>query len=201
MATICVTNSITIQPGENFVLPPGAEIIGSTDVDSITSSCVDLTNVEEPELFIALVPTFNNSNGIGEFFESDSAAGDGQFVTGHSLNKVDTFYSFKGAPGDGYYGTALLLSQDLTNIPALNQLISVVPGIFAGNGYTTNNGSSANRLYIWQIKVLPSIGKNLEVLFGTDGENFLGEAIMPYRIKFYERSTIDPLITTLPPII
>lgn len=49
--TNCITKSITLSPGEPFVLPAGATIIGATDVDAIDSTCADLTDLEEYQCY------------------------------------------------------------------------------------------------------------------------------------------------------
>lgn len=62
--TSCVYQSITLQAGETFILPPGAEVVSVTDVTNITSEndCLDLTNVEEVECYGVI---FGDSNESG----------------------------------------------------------------------------------------------------------------------------------------
>lgn len=45
----CIISTVTLQPGQSFVLPAGATIIGATDSGSITSvnDCADLTAIED----------------------------------------------------------------------------------------------------------------------------------------------------------
>jgi hypothetical protein len=48
----CSIQAITIQPGEPFNLPPGAEILSVSNINSLTSSCPLPNNLEEPECYI-----------------------------------------------------------------------------------------------------------------------------------------------------
>lgn len=52
--TPCPIRSITLQAGESYVLPPGAEIISATDIDLIesTNDCANLDNVEDLNCYI-----------------------------------------------------------------------------------------------------------------------------------------------------
>jgi len=51
--TSCIYQSVTLQPGEIFTLPPGAEVVSITDLASITSEddCLDTSNLEALECF------------------------------------------------------------------------------------------------------------------------------------------------------
>ena len=53
MPTNCITKSFTLVPGESFVLPVGAEVLSISDQTSVTSSCVDLTNLEQQKCYVA----------------------------------------------------------------------------------------------------------------------------------------------------
>lgn len=50
----CAYRSITLQAGESYVLPPGAEIISATDPTLIESvnDCANLDNIEELQCYI-----------------------------------------------------------------------------------------------------------------------------------------------------
>ena len=42
----CIYRAVTLQAGESFVLPPGAELLGVSDIGNITSTC-NTDNLEE----------------------------------------------------------------------------------------------------------------------------------------------------------
>ncbi len=43
MATNCIYRTVKLTAGETFVLPPGAEVMGVSDLAAVTSSCGELT--------------------------------------------------------------------------------------------------------------------------------------------------------------
>lgn len=49
--TPCIYKSVTLQAGETFVLPPGAELISASSATAITSSCGDDIPVEETKCY------------------------------------------------------------------------------------------------------------------------------------------------------
>jgi hypothetical protein len=60
----CVTKSITLQPGEPFNLPAGAEIISATDINSLSSTCPLPSDLEELECYIfVLAANVDNVTG------------------------------------------------------------------------------------------------------------------------------------------
>ena len=42
----CIYKSVTLAAGEQFTLPPGAEIISATDINSFTSTCPKPTTLD-----------------------------------------------------------------------------------------------------------------------------------------------------------
>jgi hypothetical protein len=133
-------------------------------------------------------------------------------MIGHSVNGIDTYYNYRGGAGTdpnaiaNYYGIPTGNSDSpVNNIEFLRVIQSQVPGIFSYNGLFTQDGSAYNGLFFFQIKALPSIANNLEVIFSATGENFLiapdgSDPGAPYRIKFMKRSDV-PTHFTLPPVL
>lgn len=181
--TTCIYNTISISPSTSFVLPPGATIISVSDITSIASSCADLNNLETPECYIAKVVLFDNTNGAGEFFEADGY----QCLYGYSLNSVDhAIGTCTGAVG-GYYSTGIN-PNGINGNPTgfMGQLKAALPAITSYNGLGTNDGSTYNYLFVYQIKTIPSIGDNLEIIINASAENFITDAA--YRVKFVKRA-------------
>lgn len=54
MATPCteIYRSVTLAPGEQFNLPPGAELLGATTISDITSTCPLPSNLEELDCYL-----------------------------------------------------------------------------------------------------------------------------------------------------
>lgn len=186
--TKCIVDSITLQPGTSFILPPGAVIIGTSNITSLTSTCADLTQIETPECYIAKVVLFNNSNGAGEFFEASGSNGAAyQCLYGYSLNSADyPIGTCTGAVG-GYYSTGLN-PNGINGNPTgfMGKLKAALPAITSYNGLGTSDGSSYNYLFVYQIKTIPSIGDNLEIIINASAENFITDAT--YRVKFVKRA-------------
>jgi hypothetical protein len=70
----CVIKSVTLQPGEPFNLPPGAEILFATDIANLSSTCPIPDNLEELECYIISIaavsfndrPPYNGDTGDGD---------------------------------------------------------------------------------------------------------------------------------------
>ena len=68
----CTFNSVTLAAGEQFILPPGAEIVSTTNgLDDFTSTCAKPTSLETMERYRIKWGWFDNSNGRMEPWELD----------------------------------------------------------------------------------------------------------------------------------
>lgn len=180
--TTCVYNTVSVNPGTSFILPPGASIISVSDVNSVTSECADLTNLETPECYIAKIVVYNNDNGAGEWFEADGY----QCLYGYSLNGTDHPIGTCTGPIGGYYSTGISGATNANPTGFMGQLKAALPVITSYNGIGTSDGSTFNYLFVYQIKTIPSIGDNLEIIVNTSAENFITDAT--YRVKFVKRA-------------
>jgi len=160
MATICVTNSITIQPGENFVLPPGAEIIGSTDVDSITSSCADLTSVEEFECYVFQIMATEYSGVINPVYNPDNV-----FVHGLYKGDTDTSYNFSSGVLSGIPDIFANIVDRLDTKTTLSNTISNLCVAFDED--TVPILGDHGQVVAVSFKTIPSIAKNLFLKLST----------------------------------
>lgn len=181
----CIIKSTTLVPGDIFVLPPGATMIGASDVESLESTCVDLTDLEEMECYIAKVVIFDNDNGTGEWFEGYPSY---QCISGYSLNGVQYDFATCGTPDAGYYHYAYSPGHFLYD------LRTAIPGIIDSNGYGTNQGSTYNYMFVYQILTVPSIGDNLEIMITTSAESWDTNA--GYRVKFVKRADATGTLPT-----
>ena len=105
--TSCVYQSITLQPGETFTLPPGAEVVSVTDVTNIISenNCLDLTNVEEVECYGVI---FGDSNPGG----SETPVYNTVDIYGLRVDNID--YPFVGTIDANSSATAIKSAIDTT---------------------------------------------------------------------------------------
>jgi hypothetical protein len=72
--TPCAIRSITLQAGESYVLPPGAEIISATDVTLIQSNndCANLDNVEDLNCYIFVLIGGKNEGSDSNPWQTDA---------------------------------------------------------------------------------------------------------------------------------
>ncbi len=152
----CTYNSITLQVGQSFVIPPGGQIIGASDIDLLTAQddCVDLTNLEEAACY-------------GFFFsESISDGGDAAYndvqIQGIIVNGVTYPFSLSvnppNFPSSGTIPTSFL--EDLQN--RLSELS--IGGLFfnfSGWGQSTPSSGDASNTVMVCFTTFPSIATNM----------------------------------------
>lgn len=174
----CIYKAVTLQPGEQFTLPPGAQIIGSTDINSISSTCPlpDPSQLEELQCFIAKPVLYvNNEGGVGTWFEMATSGGDRQRIVGFTFN--DVFYPITPTSNYNGGGASGILTKIQEQIPAVVNFTSTY----------WDDGSTYNWLYVWQIQTFPSVANNLFVNVTTDAENF-NPSQNPYLIPFVPKA-------------
>ena len=180
--TGCTYQSITLNAGDQFILPPGTQLVSVSDINNITSTdnCLDTSNLEELTCYVARIVGFNQSDGVGSWFETIPT--EYNRLVGYSLNGESVITgSWDYNSFDGGF---------------LDDMVSRIPGIVDHNHFYTYDGSSVNDYWSYQIKTFPSIAENLEILQQVKAENFLedgGGDPLPvyYRVKFEPRATAD----------
>jgi hypothetical protein len=65
-----IYKSIVLQPGEQFILPPGAVVISSTNASATQSSCDDLDSLEDLECFTFVFGNAATDGGSAQLFEA-----------------------------------------------------------------------------------------------------------------------------------
>ena len=143
----CITSSVTLQPGQSFVLPAGATIIGATDSASIASvnDCADLTNIED---FTCYGVTYGESNP-GQGVDPQTPVYDTVDIYGIRVNNVD--YPF---------------TSSITTYTALTGIITALNQTPYGGLFTnvlTASTPSPNRGNVRHLsfKTLPSFANDL----------------------------------------
>ena len=176
--TICITNTITLVPGGIFVLPPGSEIIGTSDVSSIQSVCADLTKIEQSVCYILSFGGFNNAQAGATQYSDNSA----QFIRGYVYN--GNYVEFANP----------IINNNINGSFDMNvlrdNLVKAFPAIIGTTvGYKLDsNGSRQNSMSILAIKTYPSIANNLQIRTNNDAPlNSTGGAI-DYRTPLIPRA-------------
>jgi hypothetical protein len=147
----CVYQSITLNPGEPFNLPPGAEIISATDINSLSSTCPLPTNLETPACYSIQIQESISDGG-------DAAYND-VIVTGVVINNVVYAFSSNINPPNNV-GTPTSFINDLTT--RLNEL--GLGSLFSDwSGYQDDipNTGDAAMITMLCFKTIPSIGDNM----------------------------------------
>jgi len=152
--TTCVPNyqSITLQAGNKFILPPGATIISVSDVTKIQSDCADLTNIEEPVCYAVSFSGVENTETETENWEYANFKFDGIKI------------------GDVFYPLGVVTDPPTNAASIVSNINVAFPGMFTcWNWGTHNEGSySGGWTTIFSFKTIPSIGNDLYFRAYTD---------------------------------
>lgn len=152
IATRCITNSITLEPGTSFVLPPGSTIIGASNINNISSNCIDLTTIEQSECYVLMLAGVKNTNSTAEYFETGQ-----QKVIGIEYNGVYTHFDNRellNIDDGGTYNMNLVYERIKEYIPSI---------IFSNVSYF-NPSDNLNSRSALAIKSFPSIMNNLQIV-------------------------------------
>ncbi len=151
-ATTCAYRSLQLSPGEQFVLPPGAELIGATDPDSIQSLCADTDALEEMQCYVAMLATVPGDTN-NDYYDCVN-----QHLEGYELNGVFT-------PFTPHFSNDQLACR-FNSQAILNKLKELLPAVVA-TSYAWAGDSDGEKNYL-VIKTIPSIGSNLVFRWSTE---------------------------------
>lgn len=66
--TTILYNSITLQPGEQFILPPNAELVGAESIADIDSTCT-LPELDDVDCYTAIIAFAGNDGSVSQAWE------------------------------------------------------------------------------------------------------------------------------------
>lgn len=155
--TICITKTVTLVPGESFVLPPNSTVIGASNVDGLTSTCADLDNLEQYSCFVAIVAAGGVEGNQSQYYEGNQSQ-----IRGLSINGLVTSFTsiFKANNAGRFDSDLATILIEIKN--ASNQSI-----ISTGTGISCGSGVRGCLTYIL-IKTIPSIANSLRLILGSD---------------------------------
>lgn len=190
MATTCIIRSVTLQPNEEFILPPGAELISVSDIGNITTTC-NVDNLEELQCYVCVLG-INDDETADRYFKEGNPGGMGDtFIKGFYLN--DSYTEFP-SPLFPHHETGFFDASQL-----LSLLQSYIPGIISGNWYYENpNGAPPMgepknaTATLLQIKTIPSIAENLYIYILATADTGQYSA-MTVRVPFYTLDAAEAL--------
>jgi hypothetical protein len=151
----CSYQSVTLQPNEQFVLPPGATLIAATDTAQLDSvnDCLNLTNVETIECYGVVFGESENSSVP----DPPTPVYNDVEIGGITVDNV--YYPFLSNINTGS------TSGDI--LAALNQ--TPFAGLFTITGMSLkSDGNRGDVLYI-AFKTLPSIASTMYFSGGGTG--------------------------------
>jgi hypothetical protein len=160
--------SVALVAGEQFILPPGATIVGGTNINAITSTCEIPTDLEELECFAT---TFAESNPGG----SETPVYDDVVINGIRVDNIEYPFAFPisvyttnpiiiDALNTTPYGAVIFsIANSFANSPSRGQVNYIVlttfPAIakdfyFYGNGTGKVNSPTSSSIPI-SFKLIP----------------------------------------------
>lgn len=153
-----IVKSVKLQAGESFTLPPGAQLIASTDIASITSTC-EIPDLEALECYSFNIITNDTDTGDTHPWDEDEIEIYGVLVDGVE-------YLFPGGPVNNAFDAEVILSPPFIEYPNIGDLAAAlknVHGLFMGNISHTRCEVSEDRSMKNSIcfQTIPSLAKNL----------------------------------------
>jgi len=200
--TPCPIRSITLQAGESYVLPPGAEIISATDIDLIesTNDCANLDNVEDLNCYIFVLIGAKETGSDSNPWQEDSETQVNSLTVGQIIYSNVT--TIMGDAGDYFTDRlASIISADQN----LNGILLDPTSAWAVDT-ETNPNNSRGAVATLCFKTVPSLAAQMYLtiqtrLEGTPSPTFAYARVYPILHSDYTgvgkcSCTIEP--TALP---
>lgn len=152
----CIFKSVTLIAGEQFTLPPGAEIVSSTaGIDNIKSTCAIPDTLEVPVCYKFRFSGADNDNSDDtENWEVD---------TNFAVNGIVLFgiyYPFALVVPGSY--PAATFETEMISLPGFDGLFTSFSRTFGGSGNAFRGWTNEVRFL-----TIPSVGDNMEFKIST----------------------------------
>lgn len=160
---VTYTHTITLNPGEQFTVPPGGKILFTTDNAGLESVCAELPTEELACYGFILIAATGVNGGETEVFEDTQIK-----YLGVNLN--GEYYPFAAPVG---YGSAGTIPDPTPTVPLVDALQALPFGsMFIEPCVSSSDDTSRQSLKHYIIfKTTPSIGDNIEVVAQTSSPN------------------------------
>jgi hypothetical protein len=162
--------SITLSPGESYVLPAGAQILAVSDINSISSQndCADLSKLEDlvcVQIHWAIQPDDGGSTAPWSV-----AGGPDSYCIGIGINDVEYDFTISNPVADDY---SLIKTR-------INQ-VSGISGVVTCYDSSNDGAPTGERIkYSVKLQTLSSIAENIYLRFQVvdfDATRVYGEII------------------------
>lgn len=173
-----INKSVVLQPGEQYILPPGAVIVGASEPSSISSSC-PLGELEDLECYAFIFGNAEEDGNNEQLFEDEFFPAVGFSSNGVYRDFPSPFYPQKDNGNYDLGGIVSAINQQTGGV-----LISPVTADVSG-------GDSGRMSYI-VFRSIPSVASTLELkMSAATNENFSPDQTIELWIKPRLRSTLD----------
>lgn len=167
----CTYQSITLQPGEVFVLPPNATLVGADDTAQLSSenNCLDLSNVESFECYAVTIGDSSDNGGETPVYDNIVISGirldNTEYPFGSPLYITDGSVTIKTRLDETQFGPLIIDVQSSVTIDSdrgtvryvvFKTLPSIANDFYfygAGAGVVSDSPTSASVPLSW--KVIP----------------------------------------------
>jgi hypothetical protein len=153
----CITRSVTLQPGELFNLPPNAQILSATDINSLKSTCPLPNDLEQLECYIA---TFiaQEVDGNRPPYQGGDENEQTFYLRGMVVN--GTYYDLNLVPSYAGVFPVNSITSFINNNSNLNSIL-----LSTGTGQVVENNEGAAATVCF--KTIPSIAQSMYFLLQT----------------------------------
>lgn len=173
-----INKSVVLQPGEQYILPPGAVIVGASSPTSLNSSC-PIGELEDLECYAFILGNAQEDGNNEQLFEDQSFPALGFSANGVYRDFPSPFYPVQD---NGRYDLEAIVAA--INIQTGGALVTPVTA-FVSRG---DNGTMSYIVF----KSIPSVAKTLELkMSAATSEGFSVEQSIELWIKPRLRSTLD----------
>lgn len=170
-----IYKSIVLQPGEQFILPPGAVLVSSTNIAATQSSCNDLSNLEELECYTFVFGNAASDGNQTQLFEAFLFPAVGFRVGGAYYSFDPPIYSHEDSTPKGQY--------DLTAI--ISTINAKTGGVLINPTIGEHNEGDHGIIEFITFRTIPSLATSMELVMraATPNDGFNEDEYIELSIK------------------
>lgn len=186
----CLIKTVTLQPGEPYNLPPGAELISATNINALTSTCPIPSTIEQPEDWVLVIAGSENED-TNDYY-GRPRFGIGGYELGGVYTEFPSYYQTGGNPDTE------LANEGCFDMNAVATGLLTIPGVYAvnvSNGIEKYDGNQDNGCKCaWTMKIVPSVAASLYIVMGNSADlnNSTSTEVRQYHRLVTYADAIDP---------
>lgn len=170
-----IYKSIVLQPGEQFILPPGAVLVSSTNVAATRSSCNDLSNIEDLECYTFVFGNAASDGDETQLFEAFLFPVVGFRIGGAYYNFDTPVFSHEDSSPKGQY--------DLTSLVSI--INTKTGGVLVNPTLGEHNEGDHGIIEFITFRTIPSLAATMELVMraATPNDGFNEDEFIELSIK------------------